>query len=170
MARRVLTIAACVVALALPPLNAVAAARAKSVTKTVLGSNVTCKKWGQLQLHLKITQSVVGGKVKAFKILAVTWPVWPQHTVRSVFIIGPDKKVKLMITYPASTGRNFDEVLRVVDALQLTAKHGVSTPVNWKPGSDVVIPAAMPEEQVKRLFPDGYKTLKPYLRLGKQPK
>ena len=86
MARRVLTIAACVIALALPPLNAVAAARAKSVTKTVLGSNVTCNKWGQLQLHLKITQSVVGGKVKAFKILAVTWPVWPQHTVRSVFI------------------------------------------------------------------------------------
>ena len=75
-----------------------------------------------------------------------------------------------MITYPASTGRNFDEVLRVVDALQLTAKHAVSTPVNWKPGGDVVIPAAMPEEQVKKLFPDGYKTLKPYLRLGKQPK
>jgi len=86
VARRVLTIAACVIALALPPLNAVAAARAKSVTKTVVGSTVICKKWGQLQLHLKITQSVVGGKVKAFKILAVTWPVWPQHTVRSVFI------------------------------------------------------------------------------------
>jgi len=90
--------------------------------------------------------------------------------VRTVFVIGPDKKIKLMLSYPMSTGRNFDEVLRVVDALQLTAKHGVSTPVNWKPGSDVVIPAAMPEEQVKRLFPDGYKTLKPYLRLGKQPK
>ena len=90
--------------------------------------------------------------------------------VRTVFVIGPDKKIKLMLSYPMSTGRNFDEVLRVVDALQLTAKHAVSTPVNWKPGGDVVIPAAMPEEQVKKLFPDGYKTLKPYLRLGKQPK
>ena len=86
MARRVLTIAACVVVLALPPLDAAAAARSKSVTKTVLGSTVICKKWGPLQLQLKITQSVVGGKVTGFKILALTWPVWPQHTVRSVFI------------------------------------------------------------------------------------
>jgi len=90
--------------------------------------------------------------------------------VRTVFVIGPDKKIKLMLSYPMSTGRNFDEVLRVVDSLQLTAKHAVSTPVNWKPGDDVVIPAAMPEDTVKKLFPDGYKTLKPYLRLGKQPK
>ena len=86
MARRVLTIAACVIALALPPLDAVAAAKAKTVTKTVIGSTVICKKWGPLQLHVKITQSVVGGKVKSFKILAITWPIWPQHTVRSVFI------------------------------------------------------------------------------------
>ena len=86
MARRVLTIAACVIALALPPLDAVAAAKAKTVTKTVLGSTVICKKWGPLQLHVKITQSVVGGKVTSFKILAITWPIWPQHTVRSVFI------------------------------------------------------------------------------------
>jgi uncharacterized protein with FMN-binding domain len=86
VARRVLTIAACVIALALPPLNAVAAARAKTVTKTVLGSTVICKKWGNLQLQLKVTQTVVAGKVKSFKILAITWPTWPQHTVRSVFI------------------------------------------------------------------------------------
>ena len=90
--------------------------------------------------------------------------------VRTVFVIGPDKKIKLMLSYPMSTGRNFDEVLRVVDSLQLTAKHNVSTPVNWKPGDDVVIPSAMPEDKVKQLFPDGYRTLKPYLRLGKQPK
>jgi len=86
VARRVLTIAACVLALALPPLDAVAAAKAKTVTKTVIGSTVICKKWGPLQLHVKITQSVVGGQVKSFKILAITWPIWPQHTVRSVFI------------------------------------------------------------------------------------
>jgi hypothetical protein len=85
VARRVLTIAACVVALALPPLDAAAAARAKTVTKIVLGSTVICKKWGPLQLQLKVAQTVVGGKVKV-KILAITWPVWPQHTVRSVFI------------------------------------------------------------------------------------
>lgn len=85
MARRVLTIAACVAALALPPLNAVAAARAKTVTKIVLGSTVICKKWGPLQLQLKVSRTVVGGKVK-IKILALDWPVWPQHTVRSVFI------------------------------------------------------------------------------------
>jgi hypothetical protein len=86
VARRVLTFAACVIALALPPLDAVAAAKAKTVTRTVLGSTVICKKWGPLQLHVKITQSVVGGKVQSFKILAITWPIWPQHTVRSVFI------------------------------------------------------------------------------------
>ena len=85
MARRALTISACVLALALPPVNALAAVRAKTVTKTVIGSTVTCHKWGQLQLHVKISQSVVGGKVK-FKILDISWPIWPQHTVRSVFI------------------------------------------------------------------------------------
>ncbi len=91
-------------------------------------------------------------------------------TVRTVFVVGPDKKVKLMLSYPMSTGRNFDEVLRVLDSLQLTAKHSVSTPVNWKPGEDVVVPAAMSEDDVKKKFPDGLKTLKPYLRLGAQPK
>jgi thioredoxin-dependent peroxiredoxin len=91
-------------------------------------------------------------------------------TVRTVFIVGPDKKIKLMLMYPMSTGRNFDEVLRVLDSMQLTAKHGVSTPVNWKPGDDVVVPAAMPEEVTKQKFPEGLKTLKPYLRFGAQPK
>ena len=91
-------------------------------------------------------------------------------TVRTVFVIGPDKKVKLMLSYPMSTGRNFDEVLRVLDSLQLTSKMGVSTPVNWKPGDDVVIPAAMPEDEAKKKFPGGWKTLKPYLRLGSLPK
>jgi alkyl hydroperoxide reductase subunit AhpC len=91
-------------------------------------------------------------------------------TVRTVFVIGPDKKIKMMLSYPMSTGRNFDEILRVVDSLQLTSKMGVSTPVNWKPGEDVVIPAAMPEDEAKKKFPGGWKTLKPYLRLGSLPK
>ena len=91
-------------------------------------------------------------------------------TVRSVFIIGPDKKVKAMLTYPMSSGRNFDEVLRLLDSCQISAKHGVSTPVNWRQGEDVVVPAAMPEEQVTSKFPNGLKTLKPYLRFGAQPR
>jgi thioredoxin-dependent peroxiredoxin len=91
-------------------------------------------------------------------------------TVRSVFIIGPDKKVKLMITYPASTGRNFDEVLRVIDSLQLTAKHSVATPVNWKRGDDCIIVPALKDEEAKKKFPGGWKALKPYLRLVPQPK
>jgi thioredoxin-dependent peroxiredoxin len=90
-------------------------------------------------------------------------------TVRSVFVIGPDKKVKLTLTYPASTGRNFDEILRVIDSLQLTAKHSVATPVNWKHGEDVIIVPALSDEQAKEKFPEGWKTLKPYLRVVKQP-
>ncbi len=90
-------------------------------------------------------------------------------TVRSVFVIGADKKVKLMLTYPASTGRNFDEVLRVIDSLQLTAKHSVATPVNWKNGDDCIIVPAVTDKQAKEKFPDGWKTLKPYLRIVKQP-
>ena len=91
-------------------------------------------------------------------------------TVRTVYVIGPDKKIKMMLSYPMSTGRNFDEILRVIDSLQLTSRMGVSTPVNWKPGEDVVVPAAMPEDEVKKKFPGGLKTLKPYLRLGSLPK
>ncbi len=91
-------------------------------------------------------------------------------TVRSVFIIGPDKKVKLTITYPASTGRNFDEILRVIDSLQLTARHSVATPVNWQDGQDVIIAASVSDEDAKKKFPDGWTTVKPYLRVVKQPK
>ncbi|MEO8523325.1 MAG: peroxiredoxin [Caldimonas sp.] len=90
-------------------------------------------------------------------------------TVRSVFIIGPDKKVKLTLTYPMSVGRNFDEILRVLDALQLTAKHTVATPVNWKPGDDVIIPTSVNDEQAKQKYPGGFTTHKPYLRTVKQP-
>jgi len=91
-------------------------------------------------------------------------------TVRNVFVVGPDKKIKLILVYPMSTGRNFDEVLRVLDSLQLTAKHSVSTPVNWKPGEDVVVPATMAEDVRKQKFPGGVKVLKPYLQFGAQPK
>lgn len=90
-------------------------------------------------------------------------------TVRSLFVIGPDKKVKLKIEYPASTGRNFDEVLRVIDSLQLTAKHQVATPVNWKNGEDVIIVPAVSNEQAKEKFPGGWKEVKPYLRVVSQP-
>ncbi len=91
-------------------------------------------------------------------------------TVRSVFIIGPDKKIKLMLTYPMSTGRNFDEILRVLDSMQLTAKHKVATPVNWKNGDDVIIAPSVSDADAKGMFAEGWKTLKPYLRLVKQPK
>jgi len=89
-------------------------------------------------------------------------------TVRSVFVIGPDKRIKLMLTYPMTTGRNFDEILRVLDSMQLTAKHRVATPVNWKAGEDVIITPAVSDDEAKKLFP-GYKTIKPYLRTTKQP-
>ena len=90
-------------------------------------------------------------------------------TVRSVFIIGPDKKVKLMITYPASTGRNFNELLRVIDSLQLTANYSVATPANWESGQEVVIAPAISDEDADKKFPKGYKKVKPYLRLTPQP-
>ena len=90
-------------------------------------------------------------------------------TVRSVYVIGPDKKVKLTITYPASTGRNFDEILRVIDSLQLTAKYSVATPVNWKDGDDCIIVPSVSDEDAKAKFPAGWKTVKPYLRVTPQP-
>jgi alkyl hydroperoxide reductase subunit AhpC len=90
-------------------------------------------------------------------------------TVRSVFIVGPDKKVKLIITYPASTGRNFDEILRVIDSLQLTANYSVATPVNWKDGDDVIIAGAVSDDDAKAKFPKGWKAPKPYLRITPQP-
>lgn len=90
-------------------------------------------------------------------------------TVRTVFVIGPDKKIKLMLVYPMSTGRNFDEVLRVLDSMQLTAKHKVATPVNWKPGGDVIILGSVSDEEAKQKYPEGWKAPKPYIRIVKQP-
>ena len=90
-------------------------------------------------------------------------------TVRSVFVIGPDKNIKLMITYPMTTGRNFDEILRVIDSMQLTAEHRVATPVNWNDGDDVIIVPAVSNEQARAIYPDGWETVKPYLRKVKQP-
>jgi thioredoxin-dependent peroxiredoxin len=91
-------------------------------------------------------------------------------TVRSVFVIGPDKKVKAMLVYPMSTGRNFDEVLRLLDSVQLTAKHTVATPVNWQPGQDVIIPTSVSDDDARKKYPQGFKTHKPYLRTVQQPK
>ncbi|WP_395400582.1 peroxiredoxin [Pseudoduganella sp. UC29_106] len=91
-------------------------------------------------------------------------------TVRSVFVIGPDKKIKMMMTYPMTSGRNFDEILRVIDSIQLTAKHKVATPVNWKHGEDVIIAGSVSDDDAKGLFPNGWKAPKPYLRIVPQPK
>jgi len=91
------------------------------------------------------------------------------QTVRSVFVVGPDKKIKLMLTYPMATGRNFDEILRVLDSLQLTAGYKVATPVNWKNGEDVIIVPAVSDDEAKERFPNGWKTVKPYLRIVAQP-
>ena len=94
---------------------------------------------------------------------------WTTPPVRTVFIVGPDKKIKLMLTYPMSTGRNFDEVLRVLDSIQLTAKHKVATPVNWKNGEDVIIVPAVSNEEAEKQYPGGWKSPKPYLRIVPQP-
>ena len=91
-------------------------------------------------------------------------------TVRSVFVVGPNKKIKAMLVYPMSTGRNFDEVLRLLDSCQLTSMHTVATPVNWKPGQDVIIPTSVSDEEAKKKYPAGFKTVKPYLRTVAQPK
>ncbi len=91
-------------------------------------------------------------------------------TVRTVFIIGPDKKIQLMMTYPMTTGRNFNEILRSLDSIQLTSEHAVATPVNWQPGEDVIIPPSVTDEQARKKFPEGWKTLKPYLRVVAQPR
>jgi alkyl hydroperoxide reductase subunit AhpC len=93
-----------------------------------------------------------------------------QPTVRSVFVVGPDKKIKLMMTYPMTTGRNFDEILRAVDSMQLTAKYKVATPANWKQGEDVIIAGSVSDEDAKKLFPEGWKAPKPYLRVVRQPR
>ena len=90
-------------------------------------------------------------------------------TVRNVYVVGPDKKIKLILVYPMTTGRNFDEIIRVLDSMQLTAKHKVATPANWKQGEDIIITGAVSNEEADKLFP-GYKTVKPYLRTAAQPK
>jgi alkyl hydroperoxide reductase subunit AhpC len=92
------------------------------------------------------------------------------QTVRNVFVIGPDKKIKLILVYPMTTGRNFDEVLRVIDSMQLTAKHRVATPVNWKEGDDVIIAGSVTDEEAKKIYPDGWKAPRPYLRIVRQPR
>ena len=92
------------------------------------------------------------------------------QTVRNVFIVGPDKKIKLILVYPMTTGRNFDEVLRVLDSMQLTSRHKVATPANWKQGQDVIISGSVNDEEAKKLFPQGWKAPKPYLRITQQPK
>lgn len=92
------------------------------------------------------------------------------QTVRTVFVIGPDKKIKLLLVYPMTTGRNFDEILRIVDSLQLTAKHRVATPANWKQGDDVIIAGSVSEDEAKKIYPDGWKAPKPYIRIVPQPK
>jgi alkyl hydroperoxide reductase subunit AhpC len=91
-------------------------------------------------------------------------------TVRNVYIIGPDKKIKLILTYPMTTGRNFDEILRVIDSIQLTTAHKVATPANWKQGDEIIIVPSVSEQEAKEKFPEGWKTLKPYLRMAKQPR
>jgi thioredoxin-dependent peroxiredoxin len=92
------------------------------------------------------------------------------QTVRNVFVIGPDKKIKLILVYPMTTGRNFDEVLRVIDSLQLTAKNRVATPVNWKPGEDVIIAGSVSDDEAKTIYPDGWKAPRPYIRIVPQPR
>ncbi len=105
------------------------------------------------------------------KLYGMVHPNWSDTlTVRTAFVIGPDKKVKLMITYPASTGRNFDELLRVIDSLQLTARHQVATPVNWRQGEDVIIVPSLSDADARKRFPAGWKALRPYLRIVPQPK
>ena len=91
------------------------------------------------------------------------------QTVRNVFVIGPDKKIKLVLVYPMTTGRNFQEILRAIDSLQMTAKHRVATPANWKPGEDVIIAGSVSDDEAKRIYPDGWKAPRPYLRIVKQP-
>ncbi len=109
-------------------------------------------------------------KFEVAKLYDMVHPeVSDKFTVRSVFVIGPDKKVKLTITYPAATGRNFDEILRVIDSLQLTAKYSVATPANWKHGEDVIITAAVKDEDIPAKFPKGHTKVKPYLRTTPQP-
>jgi len=124
----------------------------------------------ETQGHLPTFPVVADPERKVANLYGMMHPAHDEvYTVRTVFVIDPKKKIRLMITYPQTTGRNFDEILRVIDSLQLTAKHKVSTPVNWKQGEDVIIVPAVSDEEAKSKFPKGWKTLKPYLRVTSQP-
>jgi thioredoxin-dependent peroxiredoxin len=120
---------------------------------------------GDADLHVAKLYDMIHPNASGGKRTAVD-----NATIRSVFIVGPDKKVKAMLVYPMSAGRNFEEVLRLLDALQLNATHNVATPSNWKPGDDVIIPTNVSDEDAKRRYPQGFKTLKPYLRVVSQPR
>ena len=157
----------------------------KRNTKIIGLSNDSVSDHGKWSGDIKETQGhsvnypIIGGEdLKVAKLYDMIHPnanpgprtANDNATIRSVFIIGPDKKVKAMLTYPMSAGRNFDEVLRLLDALQVNAKHGVATPANWKPGQDVIIPTSVSDDDAKKKYPQGFKTLKPYLRVVSLPK
>ena len=157
----------------------------KRNTKIIGLSNDSVSDHGKWSGDIKETQGhavnypIIGGEdlkvAKAYDMIHPNANPGPRTandnaTIRSVFIIGPDKKVKAMLTYPMSAGRNFDEVLRLLDALQVNAKHGVATPANWKPGQDVIIPTSVSDDDAKKKYPQGFKTLKPYLRVVSLPK
>ena len=141
--------------------------RWKNDIKEVTGADVTYPMIGDSELAVAKLYGMIHPNVSGG---AKGRTAADNATVRNVYVIGPDKKVKLIITYPMSTGRNFDEVLRVIDSLQLTATKSVATPANWKQGDDVIILASVSDEAAKEKFPGGWKTLKPYLRLVPQPK
>jgi len=141
--------------------------RWKNDIKEVTGADVTYPMIGDSELAVAKLYGMIHPNVSGG---AKGRTAADNATVRNVYVIGPDKKVKLIITYPMSTGRNFDEVLRVIDSLQLTANKSVATPANWKQGEDVIILASVSDDAAKEKFPGGWKTLKPYLRLVPQPK
>ena len=138
--------------------------RAKDIKETQ-GHEVTYPMIGDSDLNVAKLYDMIHPNASGGKRTAVD-----NATVRTVFWIGPDKKVKAMMAYPMSAGRNFDEVLRLLDSLQLNAKHTVATPVNWKPGEDVIIPTSVSDEDAKKKYPQGFKTHKPYLRTVSQPR
>jgi thioredoxin-dependent peroxiredoxin len=139
---------------------------AKDIEETQ-GHAVTYPMIGDLNLQVAKLYDMLPEEAEG---AAATRTAADNATVRTVFIIGPDKKIKAMLMYPMSTGRNFDEVLRLLDSCQLTTKHTVATPVNWRPGEDVIIPPSISDEQAKSKFPAGWKTVKPYLRIVTQPR
>lgn len=140
--------------------------RWKQDIKDVTGASVNYPMIGDSDLHVAKLYGMIHPNASA----SPTRTAADNATVRNVFVIGPDKKIKLIVSYPMSTGRNFDEILRVIDSLQLTATKSVATPANWKQGEDVIILASVSDEAAKEKFPGGWKTLKPYLRLVPQPK